>query len=80
MMRVILLDQYMAIKTLHLRNRKYANASEGLCRYRKNLTLRNVCTKFVISRGLQTIKCDVARNDISLEGTLCNPPPEVSLP
>ena len=40
--------------------------------YRKYLALCHVCTQDIISGALQTVECDVARNDIALESSVCN--------
>ena len=48
-MREVLLDQNMTVEASHLRNSKHTDTSEGLCRYRKNLALCNVCAELVVS-------------------------------
>ena len=47
--REVLLDQPMSVETSHFRNSEYADASEGLGCYGKNLTFCNICAENIIS-------------------------------
>ena len=70
-MREVLLDQYVAIESAHLRNRKDTDGSERSCCNRKNLSMCNVSTKLCICGTLQTEECDISRSDISLSCSVC---------
>ncbi len=72
MMREVLLDQYMTVETTHLIDRKNTDGTEGTCFHRENLAVCDVSTKLSVSRALQTEECDISRNDISLQCTVCN--------
>ena len=69
--REVLLDQYMTVEASHLRNSEHTDASEGLCRYRKNLALCDVSAELAVSSGLQTVEGDIAGHDVSLERSVC---------
>ncbi len=49
MVRIALLNQYMAVETAHFRNCEYADAAEGTCGHRQDFTLRNVLFVFNIN-------------------------------
>ena len=72
MMRESSLDQHVTVKTSHFRNCEYTNGSEGTCCNRKNFTVCDVCTKFVVRGTLQTVECDISWFDISLKSSVCN--------
>ena len=69
-MREVALDQDMTVEALHLRNREYTDASEGMSSHRQNLAICNIGTQSVICGALQTEEGDVARNNIALQGSL----------
>ena len=50
--RIILLDQNMAVESAHLRNCKDADGTEGTCGNRKNLPLCNIGAKLTIRSTL----------------------------
>ena len=66
------LDQYMTVETSHFRNSEYTDRTKGFRCNRKNFTMCNISTKFVISCALQTIECDISRYDISFKSSVCN--------
>ena len=70
-MRIVALYQNVTIESSHLRNCENTDASERFCRNRKNLALCDVSNQFRIGCALQTIECDISRNDIAFQSTLC---------
>ena len=70
MMRIVLLNQNMTIESSHLRNCEDTDGTEGFGCYRKNLALCHISAELAVCGTLQTIESDVARCDISLEGSL----------
>ena len=69
-MRIILLDQNMTVESSHFRNCEDTDGTEGFGCYRKNLALCHISAELAVCGTLQTIESDVARCDISLEGSL----------
>ena len=50
--RIVALDQHVAIESAHFRNSEYADTAEGLGCNRKYLTLSDVSAQLVICCGL----------------------------
>ena len=71
-MREAALDQYVTVETSHILDCEYTDAAEGLRCYRKYFALCYICTQDIVCGALQTVECDVARNDVTLEGSVCN--------
>ena len=69
-MRVILLDQHMAVEPAHFRNGEYADGAEGTGRYGKHFALGDVCPQLRVGSALQAVERDVARCDIAFQGAL----------
>ena len=67
-MRIMLLDQDMAIEATHLLDREYADTTEGTCRHVEDFALCDVGTKNAFGIALETIEGDVAGSDVSLKG------------
>ena len=65
-MRIVFLDQYMAVLSSHFRDRKYTDGTEGTCCYRKYFALCHVCADLIVGCRLQTVECDIARCNVSL--------------
>ena len=65
-MRIVFLDQYMAVESSHFRDRKYTDGTEGTCCYRKYFALCHVCADLIVGCRLQTVECDIARCNVSL--------------
>ena len=47
-MREIALDQYMAVETTHFRNGKNTDGTEGTCCYRKDFTVCDVSSQYIV--------------------------------
>ena len=71
-MRISSLDQDMAIETSHFRDSKDTNRAKETGCNREHFAVCDIGTKFVISRALQTIECDITRFDVTLQSTVCN--------
>ena len=69
-MREILSDQPVTVESAHFLNRKYTDAAKALCCHRKYLTFRCIGTKLVVGSGLQTVECDLARNNVALDRSI----------
>ena len=69
-MRIILLDQNVTVKSSHLRNCEDTDGTEGFGCYRKNLALCHISAELAVCGALQTIESDVARCDVAFEGSL----------
>ena len=66
MVRVIFLNQHMAVEPAHLGDGKDTDGTKGAGRNRKHLTLCHVSAQVVIRRALKTVEGDVARDNIAL--------------
>ena len=70
MVRVISLDQYMAVESPHLRNGKYANSAKGSGGNRQHLALGDIAAELIVGSGLQTVKGNISGHNISLQSTV----------
>ena len=70
--RIVLLDQHVAVETSHLVDREYADAAEGSGRDGKHFTFRHICSELGVSSGLQAVESDLAGSDIAFERSVCN--------
>ena len=71
-MRILLLNQHVTIKAVHLRNGENADAAKAAGRNIQNLALRNVGLELARSIALQTEERDVTRLQVALHCTACN--------
>ena len=72
MVREVLFNQNVTVKSAHFRNSKYADAAEGLSGNRKYLALCNVCAELAVCGTLQTVEGNVAGHDVTFECTVGN--------
>lgn len=66
MMRIISLNQYMTVKSLHFRDGKDADCSKGAGSNWKNLSICNISAQPAVSSALQTEECDIAGRNVPL--------------
>lgn len=69
MMRITLLDQYVTIEATHLWNSEDTDTTERTCRNIEHLALSDVRTQVALRVALQTIECDVAGSNVTLQST-----------
>ena len=60
------------VEAAHLRNCEDTNCSEGTCSNRKNFSVCDVSTNLCVGCALQTEECDIARNDVTFQSSVCN--------
>lgn len=63
--RIVLLDEHMAVETSHLRNGENTDAAKGTGCNGKHLALRDIRTKLAVRRALQAVEGDGTRNNVS---------------
>ena len=68
MVRIVLLDQHMAVEPSHLLDREDPDPPEGTGRHRKDLPLRQIRPQLRVRCGLETVEGDLAGSDIPLQG------------
>ena len=69
--RIVLFYQYMAVEASHFLDGKNADAAEALCSYRQNFSLGNVSAQLAVRSALQAVECNIARDNIAFQGSLC---------
>ena len=67
MVRVVLLDEDVAVEAVHVLDTEDADAAERACGHRQDLTLCDVGTELCVSCRLQTIDGSLARSQIAFE-------------
>ncbi len=67
--RIVLLNENMAIETAHFLDCEHAAAAEAAGCDIKNLAFRNIRTEDAFRVALQTIEGDVGRRNVTLKGT-----------
>ena len=70
MVRIVLLDEHMAVEPSHLRNGEHADGAKGTCGNRKHLSLCNVGSQLVVCRALEAVEGNAARLDVSFQCSL----------
>ena len=70
--REILLNQHMAVKSSHLRDGENTDRSKRSCRHRKHLPMCDISAELAVCGALQTEKRNVPRHDVPLKGSVCH--------
>lgn len=69
--RIVLLDEHMAVETSHLRNTEDTYAAEGACRYVENLALSDIRAELTLAVALQTVEGDRTCRDVAFQRATC---------
>jgi len=71
-MRIALLDEYIAVESAHFLDAEDSNGTEGAGSNGKDLALCSIGAQCSACCGLETEECDIAGLDVALECTSCD--------